>query len=171
LLLTFIFILYQPTHGPGSQQRLGWQAWDVITPSEGDSQAEIPPASGSHNAQPGVDWWNVTEPDDNVDTASLPLDVWAPLLPHDTGRESTSLIPFVIDMYACIAVSELHISRCIVDPARVDFCGPASTVEQDAIKGKWVRVDRNLNLQSGVWNLVRLERICPPHVCAAISRV
>lgn len=35
----------------------------------------------------GVDWWNVTSFDDTMaDAASLPLDVWAPLLPHDTGR-------------------------------------------------------------------------------------
>lgn len=29
------------------------------------------------------------------------------------------------------------------------ICAPHSTVEQDAIKGKWVRVPRNLNLEMG----------------------
>ena len=86
-LLTFIFVLYQPTHGPGSLQRLGWQSWDVITLSDGDSQVEIPPPGAPDTVHEGVDWWNVTNPDEqSIDMASLPLDVWAPLLPHDTGR-------------------------------------------------------------------------------------
>jgi hypothetical protein len=35
------------------------------------------------------------------------------------------------------------------------LCYPHSTAEQDAIKGKWVRVEHDLNLQSGLWHLVR----------------
>ena len=45
-------------------------------------------SAGSSNATvpEGVDWWNVTTPEDNtVDEASLPLDTYAPLLQHDTG--------------------------------------------------------------------------------------
>jgi hypothetical protein len=30
-----------------------------------------------------------------------------------------------------------------------DICAPHSTTEQDAIRGKWVRVDRDLNLEGG----------------------
>lgn len=46
-------------------------------------------SSGSQIDIPeGVDWWNVTGVGDTtVDSASFPLDVWAPLLPHDTGCE------------------------------------------------------------------------------------
>lgn len=36
-----------------------------------------------------------------------------------------------------------------------NLCAPTTTVEQDAIKGNWVRVDRDLNKQAGLWNLVR----------------
>lgn len=80
-LLTFIFILYQPTPGPGIVQKLGWQSWDLI--SMADTQME---ESTSPSVPEGVDWWNVTTPEDNtVDAASLPLDMYAPLLPHDTG--------------------------------------------------------------------------------------
>jgi hypothetical protein len=87
-LLTFIFILYQPTAGPGIIQHLGWQSWETISSA---TQARPPrptqtPSSGS-STTPDVDWWNVTEPQHgDVDSASFPLDVWAPLLPHDTGR-------------------------------------------------------------------------------------
>lgn len=96
-LLTFFFVLYQPTRGPGDIQRLGWQSWDVISPlSIGDPSSDVnhvdhetwdqpPPTSGDPDAD--VDWWNVTSPPSSpFDSASLPLDVWAPLLPHDTGR-------------------------------------------------------------------------------------
>ena len=94
-LLTFFFVLYQPTRGPGEIQRLGWQAWDVVSPS---SPSNLPgsanttnvdqeidnPTTGDQDA--GVDWWNVTDPNANpADSSSLPLDVWSPMLPHDTG--------------------------------------------------------------------------------------
>ena len=95
-LLTFIFILYQPTPGPGSTQRLGWQSWDIITMGKGDQQSpggtntSTGLGSGSGDVPEGVDWWNVTGPEaTTVDSASFPLDVWAPLLPHDTGCGST----------------------------------------------------------------------------------
>jgi hypothetical protein len=82
-LLTFFFVLYQPTRGPGEVQRLGWQSWDVVSPSTA-SNPVASPLPGDHDTD--VDWWNVTDPDANpVDSASLPLDVWSPLLPHDTG--------------------------------------------------------------------------------------
>lgn len=103
-LLTFFFVLYQPTRGPGDLQRLGWQSWDIISPSStGDSPNDVdhqssdqpPPTSGDHDAD--VDWWNVTASATGspIDSASLPLDVWAPLLPHDTGCTSFPLSPDV----------------------------------------------------------------------------
>lgn len=89
LLLTWIFVLYQPSPGPGSIQKLGWQSWDIITmPDEnpGATPANVSTDMGAGNSIPeGVDWWNVTSLEDKVDSSSFPLDVWAPLLPHDTG--------------------------------------------------------------------------------------
>jgi len=82
LMLTYVFILYRPGRGPGLAQKMGWQSWEVIDASSnmnGTSPATKPP---THH---GVDWWNVTVPNDSVDYSSLPLDVWMPLLPHDTG--------------------------------------------------------------------------------------
>jgi len=95
-------------------------------------------SAGSSNATvpEGVDWWNVTTPEDNtVDAASLPLDTYAPLLPHDTG------------------LSEITVQRCMMGNFMAQLCYPHSTAEQDAIKGKWVRVDKDLNRQSGLWHL------------------
>lgn len=101
-LLLFFFILYQPTDGPGDQLRLGWQSWDYISSSSeasyvgaGSVDAEeehTTPAQGDTSVPEGTDWWNVTAPEgDAVDSASLPLDIWNPLLPHDTGCTS----PFI----------------------------------------------------------------------------
>ena len=38
----------------------------------------------------------------------------------------------------------------------IDMCAPSSSTSDDAIKGKWVRVSRDLNLQTGMWHLVSL---------------
>jgi hypothetical protein len=40
------------------------------------------------------------------------------------------------------------------DSTMADMCAPSSTSD-NAIKGKWVHVSRDLNLQSGMWHLVR----------------
>ncbi|KAF5316200.1 hypothetical protein D9619_006271 [Psilocybe cf. subviscida] len=137
LMLLYIFILYQPTKGPGIKQRMGWQSWDVVNLSNKPASSSSSPNEtvGSdleHTGGSGVDWWNVTTTDDKVDFASLPLDVWAPLLPHDTG------------------LSEIAVTRCMVQPEVAgDLCAPKSTSEEDAVKGKWVRVPRDLNLEAG----------------------
>ena len=57
-------------------------------------------------------------------------------------------------------MSEIAISRCFVDPWYAesiagDLCAPSTTKEDDAYKGKWVRIPRNLNMQSGLMSLVR----------------
>jgi hypothetical protein len=39
-----------------------------------------------------------------------------------------------------------------------DLCTPHSSSADDAVRGRWVRVDRDLNMQAGMWHLVRLPR-------------
>lgn len=133
LLLTWIFVLYQPSRGPGMVQRMGWQAWEVVSMNEAaDTKAGTTTLGNTTNTPEGVDWWDVTESEDKVDNLSLPLDVWSPLLPHDTG------------------LSEIAVVRCLINPeVGGELCGPDTTPERDAIMGKWVRVGRNLNLEAG----------------------
>ncbi|KAI6122283.1 Metallo-dependent phosphatase-like protein [Pisolithus croceorrhizus] len=136
-LLTFIFILYQPTPGPGISQKVGWQSWDSVSSVGNNSLPSTSPAEPQEPPS-GTDWWNVSNSgDEPSDTSSYPLDYWAPFLPHDTG------------------LSEITIERCMFSPeiAGVDLCTPKTTVEQDAVKGKWVRVERDLNMQTGIWSL------------------
>ncbi|KAG8215016.1 Metallo-dependent phosphatase-like protein [Butyriboletus roseoflavus] len=139
-LLTFVFILYQPTPGPGVAQQLGWQSWDAVTTADyfqNGGQVTDPgstPQDQSSGLSSSTDWWNVTMPED--DSQNYPTDTWMPLWPHDTG------------------LSEIAITRCFVPPELVGrMCEPETTIEQDAIKGNWVRVDRDLNKESGVWTL------------------
>lgn len=56
-----------------------------------------------------------------------------------------------------LTVSEIAIERCMLGPMMASLCYPHSTKEQDALKGKWVRVNRDLNRQSGLWHLVRFS--------------
>ena len=63
-------------------------------------------------------------------------------------------------------MSEIHITECIIDPwflpsVAADYCYPSSTKGDDALKGKWVRVDRNLKEQLSIKDLVRLF-LCKP---------
>ncbi|KAA1475450.1 Metallo-dependent phosphatase [Dentipellis sp. KUC8613] len=140
-LLTFFFVLYQPTHGPGDVQRLGWQAWESISPSARPNTGAAGAGAGSSGTEDisvpeGVDWWNATTPEgQTVDSASLPLDQWAPLLPHDTG------------------LSEITVVRCMFEMKVGDLCAPKTTKQDEAVKGKWVRVGPDLNLQSGMWHI------------------
>lgn len=52
-------------------------------------------------------------------------------------------------------MTELAIEKCLFPSALSYMCYPKSTPEQDAIKGKWVRVERDVNTMSGLYSLVR----------------
>ncbi|KAL4250483.1 hypothetical protein ABKN59_006972 [Abortiporus biennis] len=124
-MLTFVFVLYQPTAGPGSVQRLGWQAWDSISDKVVAPSPNTPVGATEDTAQP---------PPSHSGVDCLPLDVWDPLMPHDTG------------------FSEIAVTQCWMDPyfakfANSDLCAPPSTKEEDSKKGKWVLVGRNINVQ------------------------
>jgi len=61
------------------------------------------------------------------------LDRYSPLLPHHTG------------------LTMLAVKPCLVDPAYTSYCDPRTTKDLDAKYGKWVRVERDINRQAGVW--------------------
>lgn len=99
VLLTIVFILYQPTRGPDDLQKLGWQSWATVSPkpaTNGDVATNNTTTqgdqTGSGNIPPGTDWWDVETPEPEIESSSLPLDVWDPLMPHDTG--CTCVFPY-----------------------------------------------------------------------------
>ncbi|QRV74007.1 hypothetical protein RhiJN_02021 [Ceratobasidium sp. AG-Ba] len=142
LLLSFLFILYHPSIGPAHKQRITWQAWDtIVSPAKAQlpSSGNTGPVDGNNNTSepsgPDVStaWW--TKALDPVDDPNLsqPLDRYAPLLPHRTGLTMITVKP------------------CLVDPSFTNYCDPRTTPELDAKYGKWVRVERDINKQAGVW--------------------
>jgi hypothetical protein len=134
-------------NGPDHIQRVGWQSWSLV------STDGIPlPGNGSEvpHVPAGLEWWNVTQTPSASDSANLPLDQWNPLLPHDTGSECyvCTKLPIYDDQSSL--VSEISVEPCILPPhlSVGTMCKPSSTSEQDAIQGKWVRVEGNLNAQA-----------------------
>lgn len=77
-----LFILYHE-QGP-TGQHLGWQSWDVI-----NGDASVPSGGSSANKSEGKEWWEAETLDAGPRPMgmTLPLDTWAPLLPHSTGCE------------------------------------------------------------------------------------
>jgi len=145
LLLTFVFVLYQPTEGPGRDfQRIGWQSWSVVNEQKTEhalGPLPVDPGSigaGNSSLPPGVDWWDVEKPQGMTHPSSLPLDKWAPLLPHETG------------------ITDITVARCVVSPELTTICNPPTTPEEDGMKGPWVRIPRDLNKKDGLWYLVSL---------------
>ncbi|KZT52988.1 Metallo-dependent phosphatase [Calocera cornea HHB12733] len=137
-LLTFLFYLHRPRGlQPIKNIRLGWQSWDTVSyipmahepTSGGDEDTLEPPA------QEGKHWWEVPEISDGSVAQTLPLDIWDPLLPQKTG------------------LTELTIESCIFNPVTMEFCNPYSSPAADATRGKWVRVETDLNWKTGLWYL------------------
>lgn len=70
---------------------------------------------------------------------SLPLGNWDPTLRHTTGLTEVTVMP------------------CFFPPwIYPRLCSPPTTPEEDKLKGRWVRVERDLNVKSGLWYLVSL---------------
>ena len=52
-------------------------------------------------------------------------------------------------------VTEIAIEKCYIDPAFVSgLCDPSTVTQDDAIKGKWVRVAPDLNQETSMTYLV-----------------
>lgn len=135
LALGYLFILNQLPPAPKAFRRISWQKWDVVSLIGSSSNVPSNPEPNT-NSTNGKEWWQAEELDAGEAPAgvSLPLDVWSPLLPHSTG------------------LTEIAIRPCLVSPSIAgDICAPKTTPEEDALKGKWVRVGKDLNVMTGMW--------------------
>jgi len=143
VLLTTLDLLGTPIN-PARNQHLGWQSWDVVRYPKvvKPGQQVVSPGSltGSKPGDDANDTSDLFDSDDDDSTSfapSLPLDNWDPLLPHATG------------------ISEITVMPCFFPPwIYPRLCSPPTTPEQDKLKGRWVRVERDLNVKSGLWYLV-----------------
>ena len=123
LMLTYVWVLYHPGRGPGLAQRMGWQSWEVVkVPSKlpsHPSSTETHTEGTSHKPDTSVDWWNVTKPEEKFDSSSLPLDVWSPLLPHDTG--CTYIFVYISPLYSKLSRNSIR-NRCVTVPLQSIPC-------------------------------------------------
>lgn len=116
------------------RQRVGWQSWDVvqyaneaISSGEGDILKDV----GGGQASDG----EITN-DSPAFAPSYDLETWDPLIPHTTGLTAITVVP-------CYLPAWLYPTAC----------SPPTTRDEDARLGRWVRVERDLNLKSGLWYL------------------
>lgn len=52
---------------------------------------------------------------------------------------------------AYAVVTEIAITPCYLPPWLSTYCAPSSTPEDDKAKGKWVIIEKDLNIKSGLW--------------------
>ncbi|WVR04789.1 hypothetical protein IAU60_001801 [Kwoniella sp. DSM 27419] len=134
LLLSFSLVSYSLLshfRSPAIKQQIGWQAWDVVrvtssktTGGQGAIEDELDAAQ------------NGTGKGDEGFMPSIPLDKWDPLSLHTTG------------------LTEIAVKPCYFPPSMFpSYCAPDTTPELDKTKGKWVIVERDLNLRTGLWYL------------------
>jgi hypothetical protein len=144
VLLTTLDLLGTPVN-PARNQHLGWQSWDVVRypKASPDGQDVIDPGSltGSKPEDGATDDGSFGDDDMDLSFApSLPLSNWDPTLRHTTGMTEITVMP------------------CFFPPwIYPRLCSPKTTPEDDKLKGKWVRVERDLNMKSGLWYLVSMS--------------
>jgi len=140
-VLVSLDLLGSPVN-PARNQHLGWQSWDIVR-----YPRPVPSSGTKAGGDSTSSLWDsdTTQDDDNDDLSSfapsLPLHHWDPLLRHTTGITEVAAVP------------------CLFPPwLYPKVCSPPTTGEQDKLKGKWVRVERDLNLQTGLYYLVSHQR-------------
>ncbi|WVQ98259.1 hypothetical protein IAU59_005382 [Kwoniella sp. CBS 9459] len=113
---------------PAVKQQIGWQAWDVVEMSSVEGQ------DGGGNG--ALSTGDKSNGNGTGFVPSIPLDNWDPLALHTTG------------------LTEIAVRPCYFPPYLFpSYCAPETTPELDKAKGKWVVVERDLNLRTGLWYL------------------
>jgi hypothetical protein len=57
-------------------------------------------------------------------------------------------------------ITEIQVKSCVLPPGLYDLCSPTSTKKEDATRGVWQRVDRDLNKRIGVYYEYIFYRTC-----------
>lgn len=56
--------------------------------------------------------------------------------------------------------TELQVKTCVLSPGLYDLCSPTSSAKEDATRGKWERIDKDLSKRIGVYYLYIYARSC-----------
>ncbi|KDE09787.1 hypothetical protein MVLG_00186 [Microbotryum lychnidis-dioicae p1A1 Lamole] len=135
-------------HPPGVAQRIGSQAWDVAlrasTPGQTIVNAESSSASSSTSST--LSDFKDEDDDDALDDSHLGFarGEWNPFLAETTP------------------ITEIQIKTCMLPPGLYDLCSPTSSKKEDATRGEWRRVDRDLNKRVGIYYAYLYYRLLIP---------
>ncbi|KAK8847584.1 hypothetical protein IAR55_005443 [Kwoniella newhampshirensis] len=130
LILIFSFSLASYSllshfRSPATKQQIGWQSWDVVEVTTVSDEVDIGLGQGGNGTGKEEEF-----------VPSIPLDDWDPLALHTTG------------------LTEIAIRPCYFPPyVFPSYCAPVTTPELDKTRGKWVIVEKDLNLKTGLWYL------------------
>ncbi|KAM0755762.1 hypothetical protein T439DRAFT_351508 [Meredithblackwellia eburnea MCA 4105] len=121
-------------------------------------------STDDHSTQAGTNTQGATIDDqlDNYNPDSddtwMDLDGWDD--PYLEKQEDPRWNPLVYDKRP---ITELTIKSCVLPPGIYDMCTP-----EDALRGKWVRVERDLNRNVGMYYLYLFERRLLPNSKAPV---
>ncbi|GAA5980570.1 hypothetical protein JCM10908_001692 [Rhodotorula pacifica] len=153
-LLTARYKLEAPHDHPyGKPVTLGHQAWQVAF-----SKAPVGEA-GTVDAKVGGDGAGETE----GEGYSSQEDLWDE---EDWGSWTSSGTSAKVEWDPLRADStpftELQIKTCVLSPGVYDMCSPASSAKEDATRGEWIRIDKDVNKRVGVYYLyIYARRLLP----------
>ncbi|BGP44800.1 Phosphatase dcr2 [Rhodotorula kratochvilovae] len=133
----------------GAPVNLGHQANQVAfsraatKPAEAASAGQVDAATDGTEDGVDDDWW---DEDDDWDIWGMTATKsgWDPLEADST--------PF----------TELQVKTCVLSPGLYDMCSPTSSAKEDATKGKWERIDRDVSRKAGIKYLyIYARRLLP----------
>ncbi|KAK4055185.1 Phosphatase dcr2 [Microbotryomycetes sp. JL201] len=159
-LLTARYKLSLPDDHPyGGPSQLGHQAWaltfkagSATSASSSELDADTKAAA---NSSAGLDEY-LDDWDSQDDLWGMPSgDMWSQL-----STETTPL-------------TEITVKSCVLPPGMgFDTCAPTSSKKEDAVRGAWKRVERDLNKQIGLYYLyVFYRRLLPGSTADVITNV
>lgn len=64
--------------------------------------------------------------------------------------------------------TELQVKTCVLSPGLYDMCSPTSTAKEDAARGKWERIDRDVSKKAGIYYLYLYARRLLPGSTAPV---
>ncbi|GAA5994980.1 uncharacterized protein JCM10292_004466 [Rhodotorula paludigena] len=67
-------------------------------------------------------------------------------------------------------LTELQVKSCVLSPGLYDMCSPTSPAKEDATRGKWERIDRDINKRAGIYYLyIYARRLLPGSTADVIT--
>ncbi|KAM0793498.1 hypothetical protein ACM66B_000937 [Microbotryomycetes sp. NB124-2] len=160
-LLTARYKLSLPDDHPyGDPSRIGNQAW-ALTFKAGSAATTA--ASGQLETGTTSNTNSSTGLDDYLDDWDTQDDLWGMPSADRWSQFSAETTP----------LTEITIKSCVLPPGMgFDMCAPTSSKKEDAVRGAWKRVERDINKQIGlVYLYVFYRRLLPGSTADVITNL